>query len=337
MTDLTSTYLGLRLRGPVIASAGPLTGRLDTLLRLEAAGVSAVVLPSLFEEEMVDEELTLPEALERGTHAFAESLDFFPDTDLRGIGPQRHVELLSEAKQRLSIPVIASVNASHPGSWERYAAIMVDAYADAIELNVYALAADRARGAAEIEAAYLEIVREVRASVTVPLVVKLSPFLSALPHFAAALVAEGVDGLVLFNRFYQPDLSLHTRAAAPTLELSTSADLRLPLRWLGILRPQLPGTSLAASSGVHTAEDVLKALLVGADVACMTSALLRHGPEHVAAVLDEITAWLAANDFASIEQLRGSLTAAVAEDPDAFERAGYVQVLSSYQAEPTTE
>ena len=229
------------------------------------------------------------------------------------------------------------VNASHPGSWERYAAIMVDAYADAIELNVYALAADRARGAAEIEAAYLEIVREVRASVTVPLVVKLSPFLSALPHFAAALVAEGVDGLVLFNRFYQPDLSLHTRAAAPTLELSTSADLRLPLRWLGILRPQLPGTSLAASSGVHTAEDVLKALLVGADVACMTSALLRHGPEHVAAVLDEITAWLAANDFASIEQLRGSLTAAVAEDPDAFERAGYVQVLSSYQAEPTTE
>ncbi|MBT8228335.1 MAG: dihydroorotate dehydrogenase-like protein [Dactylosporangium sp.] len=334
MTDLTSTYLGLTLTGPVIASAGPHTGRVETLLRLEAAGASAAVLPSLFEEEVVNEELSLYEALEQGTDSFAESLDYFPHTDFYDIGPQRHVRLVEEAKQTLSIPVIASVNASQSGSWKRYATMMADAGADAIELNIYAMAVDPARGAADVEASYLDIIREVRGVVSVPLAVKLSPYFSSLPHFAAEAVDAGADGLVLFNRFYQPDLDLRTLDVKPTVELSTPSDLRLPLRWLAILRPQLRGTSLAATSGVHSAKDVVKTLLVGADVACMTSALLRHGPEHIRTVLDGLSAWLAENEYESVSLLRGSVSSAGAEDPAAFERANYVRVLSSYEPAP---
>ena len=278
MIDLSCTYLGLPLTGPVIASAGPLTGTVDSLLRLQAAGASAAVVPSLFEEELIDEELSMHEALEHGTNSFAESLDYFPHTDFQDLGPDRHVRLVEAAKRALSIPVIASVNAAHPGSWKRYATLMADAGADAIELNVYAMATDPARPAADVEASYLDIVGEVRAAVGVPLAVKLSPYFSSLPHLAAAVVGAGADGLVLFNRFYQPDLDLDTLAVRPAVELSTPAELRLPLRWLAILRPQLRDTSLAASTGVHSAADVLKALLVGADVACMTSAVLRHGP-----------------------------------------------------------
>lgn len=334
MTDLTSTYLGLALSGPVIASAGPLTGRVETLLQLEAAGASAAVLPSLFEEEIVAEELSLHEALEQGTNSFAESLDYFPYTDFYDVGPQRHVRLVEEAKRRLSIPVIASVNAAHPGSWKSYASMMADAGADAIELNVYAMATDPTRTATQVEASYLDLVRDVRSAVSVPLAVKLSPYFSSLPHFAAAVVQAGADGLVLFNRFYQPDLDLHTLQVRPAVELSVPAELRLPLRWLAILRPQLPSTSLAATSGVHSAQDVVKALLVGADVACMTSAVLRHGPEHVRTVLDGLHAWLQDNDYESVGQLRGSVSSAGAQDPAAFERANYVKVLSSYEPAP---
>jgi dihydroorotate dehydrogenase (fumarate) len=334
MTDLTCRYLGLELTGPVIASAGPSTGRLATLLQLQDAGASAVVLPSLFEEEIVHEELSLHEALEAGTGSFAESLDYFPSTDFDHLGAQRHVRLVEEAKAQLSIPVIASVNATGPGGWERYAAMMADAGADAIELNIYALATDPDRTAADVEESYLRAVEAVRSVVSVPLAVKLSPYFSCLPHLAAAVVAAGADGLVLFNRFYQPDLNLRTLAVEPTVELSTSADLRLPLRWLAILSPRLAGTSLAATSGVHTAKDVIKALLVGADVACMTSALLRNGPGHVRTVLDGVAAWLRDNDYTSVAQLRGSLSSAGAKDPAAFERANYVKVLSSYAPSP---
>lgn len=334
MTDLTSTYLGLTLSGPVIASASPLTGRVDSLLQLEAAGASAAVLPSLFEEEIVADDLSLHEALEQGTNSFAESLDYFPYTDFYDAGPQRHVRLVEESKRQLSIPVIASVNAAHPGSWKSYATMMADAGADAIELNVYAMATDPRLSAAEVESSYLDLVRDVRAAVSVPLAVKLSPYFSSLPHFAAAVVDAGADGLVLFNRFYQPDLDLGSLQVRPTVDLSVPAELRLPLRWLAILRPQLPTTSLAATSGVHSAQDVAKALLVGADVACMTSAVLRHGPGHVSGVLDGLRAWLRDNEYESVDQLRGSVSSAGAEDPAAFERANYVKVLSSYQPTP---
>jgi dihydroorotate dehydrogenase (fumarate) len=333
-TDLTSTYLGLRLSGPVIASASPLTGKVESLRQLEAAGASAVVLPSLFEEELVDEELSIHEALEQGTNSFAESLDYFPDTDFYDLGPQRHVRLVEEAKRALAIPVIASVNAARSGSWQRYATMMAEAGADAIELNLYAMAADPSLGSGDVEESYLDVVREVRAAVGVPLAVKLSPYFSCLPHFAAAVVAAGVDGLVLFNRFYQPDLDLQTLDVTPTVELSRPAELRLPLRWLAILRPQLRGTSLAATSGVHSADDVVKALLVGADVACMTSAALRYGPAHFRTVLDGLVTWLQDNEYESVAQLRGSVSTAGAQDPAAFERANYVRVLSSYQPAP---
>ncbi len=334
MADLRTRYLGLDLAGPVIASASPLTGRVEGLLELEAAGAAAAVLPSLFEEEIVQEELSLHEALEQGTNSYAESLDYFPYTDFYDVGPERHVRLVEEAKGLLSIPVIASVNAAHSGSWQRYATMMADAGADAIELNLYAIAADPARSAAEVEAAYLDVVREVKAAVGVPLAVKLSPYFSSLAHFASAVVEAGADGLVLFNRFYQPDLNLRTLEVRPNLELSSSTELRLPMRWLAILSPQLPQTSLAATSGVHTAKDVAKVLLVGADVACMASAVLHNGPGHITGVLEELQGWLEENEYESVDQLRGSVSAAGTDDPSAFERSNYVKTLSSYQPTP---
>jgi len=334
MSKLATKYLGLSISSPVVASAGPDTGKVDTLVELEAAGVGAVVLPSLFEEEIVQEELSLAAALDAGVDSFAEAIDYFPATDYYDLGVDRHVRLVEQAKARVSVPVVASVNAASSGSWERYATLMVDAGADAIELNVYAMAADPTRTAADVEAAYLDIVREVRAAVRVPMAVKLSPYFSSLPNFAAGLVEAGVDGLVLFNRFYAPDLNLETLDVEAKLELSRSAELRLPLRWLGILRPQLPSTSLAASSGVHTFEDVAKALLVGADVACMTSAILRNGPAHVAKVLTELGTWLDEQEYESVNQLRGSMSAASSANPGAFERSNYVKVLSSFAPAP---
>jgi dihydroorotate dehydrogenase (fumarate) len=334
MAELATTYLGLPIASPLIASAGPLTGKLDSLAELQDAGVGAVVLPSLFEEEIVAEELSLNAALDRGSDSFAEAMDYFPATDFAEFGVDRHLRLVEQAKKTLTVPVVASVNAAHSGSWERYATLMAEAGADAIELNIYAMAADPARTAADVEAEYLRVVQEVRAAVRVPLAVKLSPFFSSLPQFAATLVDAGVDGLVLFNRFYAPDLDLDTLAVVPKLELSRAGELRLPLRWLGILRPQLPGTSLAATSGVHTWEDVAKTLLVGADVACMTSAVLKEGPNHVAGVLAGLRTWMEEKEYDSVDQLRGSVSAATSADPAAFERNNYVKVLSSYAPAP---
>lgn len=334
MAELATRYLGLPIASPVVASAGPDTGKLETLLELQDAGVGAVVLPSLFEEEIVQEELSLNAALDHGVDSFAEAIDYFPATDFYDLGTDRHLRLVEQAKAKLTVPVIASVNAAHSGSWERYATLMVDAGADAVELNIYAMAADPSRSAADVEAEYLDVVREVRAAVRVPLAVKLSPYFSSLSHFAASLAAAGVDGLVLFNRFYAPDLDLETLAVQPKLELSRSPELRLPLRWLAMLRPQLPQVSLAATSGVQAYEDVVKALLVGADVACMTSAILREGPGHVAAVLAGLRTWLEEKEYESVDQLRGSVSAAATADPAAFERSNYVKVLSSYAPAP---
>jgi dihydroorotate dehydrogenase (fumarate) len=334
MPELATTYLGLPVGSPVVASAGPDTGKIDTLVQLQEAGVGAVVLPSLFEEEVVAEELSLVKGLEQGRDSYPEAMDYFPPTDVGDLGPERHVRLVEEAKSKLTVPVIASVNAAHTGSWQRYAGLLVDAGADAVELNLYAMPSDPARSAADVEAAYRDVVRAVRAAVRVPLAVKLSPYFSSLSHFAAALADEGVDGLVLFNRFYSPDLNLDTLKVEPRLELSRPTELRLPLRWIGVLRPQLTSMSLAASSGVAGYGDVAKALLVGADVACITSAILREGPSHVAAVLTGLRTWLEENEYESVDQLRGSVSVATSGDPEAFERANYVKVLSSYAPSP---
>src|SRR5659263_199173 len=328
--DLTTRYLGLELSGPIMASAGPLTGTLDGLRALEDAGASAVVLPSLFEEDVIEEELHVEFLLDDG-EGFAEFASA-PLSEAAAdyvLEPERHVRLVERAKAALGIPVIASVNAAHPGSWERYATILVEAGADAIELNMYSVAADASESAADVESRKLDIVSAVRAAVTVPLTVKLSPFYTSVAHFAAAVVGRGADGLVLFNRFYAPDIDLDTLTVRPALTLSESDDLRLPLRWLGILRPQLPETSLAASSGVHTGADALKALLVGADVACTTSSVLRRGPGHVTTMLAEVREWLEANEYESVRQLRGSMSAASVPDPAGFERAQYRAIVTT--------
>jgi dihydroorotate dehydrogenase (fumarate) len=330
MTDLATTYLGLNLRSPLVASASPLTGRLEGLLALERAGAAAVVLPSLFEEEVEDESMRLHERLELGAQSFPEAADFFPAMEYDGIGPQRHVKLAAAAKEELRIPVIASVNGITPGGWVQYAQMMADVGADAIELNLYSVAADPWRSASTVESSYLEVVRLVRGAVEVPVAVKLSPYLSATAHFARRVVEAGADGLVLFNRFYQPDIDLDTLDVLPRVELSDSRELRLPLRWLAILRPQLPTTSLAATTGVHSGFDAAKALLVGADVVMMTSALLRNGPAYLAEVESQLLDWLAEREYTSVGQLRGSVSRRGATDPTGFERANYLRTLASY-------
>jgi dihydroorotate dehydrogenase (fumarate) len=335
VTDLHTTYLGLRLRSPLVASASPLTGHIESLLALERSGAAAVVLPSLFEEEVEDESLRLHERLETGALSFPEATDFFPSLEFDDIGPARHVKLTAAAKDALHIPVIASINGTAPTGWIHYARLMEEAGADAIELNLYAVAADPWRSGAMVEDGYLEVVRLVRGAIDVPLAVKLSPFLSSTAQFARRVVEAGADGLVLFNRFYQPDIDLDTLDVVPRVDLSDPRELRLPLRWIGILRTQLHDTSLAATTGVHSGLDAAKALLVGADVVMMTSALLRHGPAHLARVEAELVGWLTERGYDSVTQARGSVSHHKATDPAGFERANYLRTLASYRPTPT--
>ncbi len=329
--DLRTRYLGLELRSPIVASASPLTREPDTARRLEEAGAAALVLPSLFEEEILHEEIQLNRSLEAGSEQFAEALSYFPTVESFAGAGDRYLARLAQLKAGAAVPVIASLNATTAGGWVRYARLMQDAGADALELNLYRLAADAERSAADMEAADLGLIAAVRAAISIPLAVKLSPYYSALANFARHAVERGADGLVLFNRFYQPDLDLETLDVIARLELSRSSELRLPLRWAAILRPQLgPAVSLAASSGIHAGRDVVKALLVGADVAMMTSALLEHGPQHLRTVEDELVTWLADHEYESVAQIRGSASQATVEDPSAFERANYMKTLRSW-------
>jgi dihydroorotate dehydrogenase (fumarate) len=333
MTDLSTRYLGLDLRSPIVASASPLNGEPDTARIVEDAGAAAIVLPSLFEEEIVHEEDQLNRALDAGTEHFAEALDYFPTFEtLPGAG-DRYLSRLEAIKAQAHVPVIASLNATSAGGWARYAGLIEAAGADALELNLYHVAADPRRTAADMEAADLEIVRSVRASLGIPLAVKLSPYYSAMANFAAQVVAAGATGLVLFNRFYQPDLDLDTLDVVNRIELSRPWELRLPLRWIAILRPQLgPGVALAATSGVHAGTDVVKALMVGADVAMLTSAVLHHGPAQLGTVERDLRTWMAEHDYESVDQLRGSASQATSGDPAAFERANYLETLHSWVA-----
>jgi dihydroorotate dehydrogenase (fumarate) len=324
--DLATTYLGLPLRSPLVASAGPTTRTLDGLRRLDEAGIGAVVLPSLFEEQLEAEAHHVDDLL--SGPAFAEADAFFPEQAVVAAASDEHLALVIEAKATLSVPVIASLNGSSPGGWTHYATALAEAGADALELNVYRVAADPERSAAQVEDELLEVVAQVRAEVGLPLAVKLGPYFSSLPHLARAVAAAGADGLVLFNRFYQPDLDLETLHATPHLVLSSSDELRLPLRWIGLLRGRVE-CDLALSTGVHTAEDAVKGLLVGADVVMMTSALLHHGPGHVAEVEAGLRAWFDEREYESVAQARGSAAWATGPDPTGFERANYVAVLAS--------
>jgi dihydroorotate dehydrogenase (fumarate) len=329
--DLKTDYLGLKLRSPLVASASPLTGEPESARRIEDAGAAAIVLPSLFEEEILNEGIELNRSIEAGTEQFAEALDYFPEMAAFAGAGDRYVSRLERIKRTASIPVIASLNATSAGGWVSYAERLQDAGADALELNIYRVAADPGRTAADVESADLELIAAVRASVKIPLAVKLSPYYSALANFAGRAIELGADGLVLFNRFYQPDLDLESLDVVSRLELSHSWELRLPMRWIALLRPQLGAdVSLAATSGIHSGEDALKALMVGADVAMMTSALLRHGPRHLATVETELRAWMADHDYESVAQLRGSASQDAIADPAAFERANYMKTLHSW-------
>ncbi len=333
--DLSTTYLGLPLRSPLVASASPLNGDPETARMVEEGGAAAIVLPSLFEEEILHEELQLNQALEAGSGHFAEALDYFPAVpELAGAG-ERYVRALERIKAQASVPVIASLNATTRGGWVRWAKALQDAGADAVELNLYHVAADPDLTGAAMEARDLDLVAAVRAAISVPLAVKLSPYYSAFANVAREVVRAGADGLVLFNRFYQPDLDLENLGVVVRLDLSQPWELRLPMRWTAILRPQLgPAVSLAATSGIRAAVDVVKALMVGADVAMMTSAALREGPAHFAAVEADLRLWMVRHGYASVDQLRGCATQDHAEDPSAFERANYMQTLHSWSAPP---
>src|SRR6266511_3823446 len=318
MADLRTRYLGMELRNPLVASSSPLTGTLDGLKRLEAAGAGAVVLPSLFEEDLAEE---------------AREVDALRATGATGAGVAAYLALLEQAKASLSIPVIASLNGVSRGGWVRHAARLEQAGADALELNIYDVSSGPGQSGSEVEWRYLDIVHAVRQAASVPLAVKLSPYFSSVTNMAGQLVEAGANGLVLFNRFYQPDLDVETLEVVPSLELSTSEELRLPLRWIAILHGR-HRISLAASTGVHSAEDVIKALLAGADVAMMTSALLRNGPDHLSHVEVHLRNWLGRHRHESVEQIRGKLSQRSVRDPAAFERANYLKVLSGHPVPP---
>lgn len=329
--DLRTTYLGLNLRNPVVASCGPLTGKLDSLKRLEEAGVAAVVLPSLFEEQILREEQEIQRLYDYGTESFAEAITYLPEMETYDTGPQSYLKLVERAKAALSVPVIGSLNGTSPGGWVDYARQIESAGADALELNIYLLATDPNATSAEVEQRYLDLVQKVSGAVSVPVAVKVGSHFSSPANMARRLVDAGANGLVLFNRFLQPDINLETLEVVPNLVLSTSNDLRLPLRWMAILRPLLTA-SLAATTGVHTSEDVLKLLLVGADVTMTTSSLLKKGPGHVRTLLEGIERWMVEKEYESVSQLRGSLSQRNCPDPAAFERANYVKTITSYSS-----
>jgi dihydroorotate dehydrogenase (fumarate) len=327
--DLRTRYLGLDLRNPLVVSACSMTAKVELLCRLEEAGAAAAVMPSLFEEQIVHDQMELFEYYEAPANSYREALTYFPEVETYNPGPDSYLRGIEAAKAAATIPVIGSLNGTSKGGWTRYAKMIQEAGADALELNIYLVATDPEHTAGDVEARYLDLVAAVRDTVSIPMAVKVGPFFSSLPNLARRLEAAGVDGLVLFNRFLQPDIDLETLTVRPNLVLSTSDELRLPLRWIAILRGQL-GLSLAASSGVHTPQDVLKLLLAGADVTMTASSLYQHGPEHIRTLLDGIHAWLAEKEYTSVEQMKGSVSQANCRDPEAFERANYVKTLTNF-------
>lgn len=329
MIDLTTTYLGLHLKNPLVASASPLSKKVDTVRSLENAGAAAVVLYSLFEEQITHDSHELDHYLERGTHAYAEAIDYFPDLDHYNIGPEPYLEHLQRVKEAVSIPVIGSLNGISPGGWVQYARFIEQAGADALELNIYYLPTDPDLSSVELEETYIDLVRAVRSNVKIPLAVKLSPFFTSLPNMARRFVAAGANGLVLFNRFYQPDFDLEALEVVPNLDLSTSRDLRLPLRWIALLYGRIQA-DFALTSGVHTAQDVLKAMMAGASVAMTTSALLQYGPELVTRILGNIEEWMVVHEYTSINMMKGSMSQQAVAEPAAFERANYMKALNSF-------
>ncbi len=327
--DLKTTYLGLELANPIVSGASPLGASLDTIRHLEDAGAAAVVLPSLFEEEIMGAVQAQME-MESAGAGFAEASSYLPNPDGYHVGPDQYLEHLRAAKEAVSIPIIASLNGTSPGGWTGYAKKMEEAGADAIELNAYYLATDAAETGADVEQRTIDIVAAVKDEVSLPVAVKLSPFYSSIANLARKLEETRADGLVIFNRFYQPDLDIEELDVVPNLRLSTADELRLRLRWLAILSSQVE-LSLAATGGAHNAVDVIKAVMAGAHAVQMVSALLIHGPEHITRTLEAIDFWLSEHEYESLRQMQGSMNMSKVPEPDKLTRANYMKMLDSWQ------
>ncbi|MGD8398062.1 MAG: dihydroorotate dehydrogenase-like protein [Anaerolineae bacterium] len=332
MADLTTTYMGLELRNPVVPSASPLSAELDNIKRMEDAGAGAVTLHSLFEEQITAESEALAHYLEQGTDSYREALTYFPPVEDYHRAPEEYVEHIRRAKESVDIPIIASLNGITPGGWVDYGKLFEEAGADALELNIYFIPTDFHLMSYDVEDLYVKILKKVKQQLNIPVAMKLSPYFSAVPHVASMLDAEGADALVLFNRFYQPDLDIEALEVTPNLILSRSAEMRLPLRWVAILYGHIDA-SMALTTGIHTPEDVIKALMAGADVANVCSVLLKEGIGKVSELVNGLTLWMDEHEYESVTQMKGSLSQKAVGDPQTFERANYMKVLLSM---PTT-
>ena len=328
--NLLTSYLGLPLKNPIVVSSSPLSHTVDSIRRLEDAGAAAVVMYSLFEEQITFDSLSVDNYLTSGTNSFAEALSYFPEMPSYNVWPGEYMNLIRQAREAVDIPIIGSLNGVSPGGWTDYAVLMEEAGADAIELNVYYIPTDTEVNGAEIEDVYIQILREVKQAVPLPVAIKLNPYFSSTANMAKRLVDAGANGLVLFNRFYQPDIDLETLEVAPRLVLSNSSELRLPLRWVAILYGRLLA-DLAITTGVHTSADVLKALMAGAKVTMMASELLQNGIGRIGVILDEMERWMETHEYESVAQMIGSLSQQHCGQPKAFERANYMKMLASYR------
>jgi dihydroorotate dehydrogenase (fumarate) len=329
MIDLSTTYLGINLKNPLVVSASPLSEELGNIRRMEDSGAAAIVLPSLFEEQINIESSVLDHFLQQGTESFAESLTYFPDLTGYNLGPEGYCEHVRRAKAAVGVPIIASLNGSSIGGWTEYARKIQDAGADALELNIYYIPTSTQETADEVERLYYDLVATVKSSLRIPVAVKVSAYFSSLPNMAKRLDQAGANALVLFNRFYQPDFDIENLEVVPNLLLSTSHELLLRLNWVAILYGHIKA-DLAVTGGVHTAADVLKAMMAGARVVAITSALLRNGIGYLATLRNDMLAWMEEHEYQSIRQMQGSMSQRAVADPSAFQRANYVRVLSSY-------
>ncbi len=329
MIDLSTTYLGLKLQNPVVVSSSPYAKDIGKILQLEDAGAAAVVLHSLFEEQITLESQELDRYLSEGEESYAEAASYFPDLTSYNVGPDAYVEHIRKAKEATNIPIVGSLNGISTGGWVRYAQLMAEAGADALELNLYFMPTDLDMNGGAVEQMYCDLVSHVKASVRIPIAVKIGPFFSSIGNICQRLDKAGADGLVLFNRFYQPDFDLDNLEVVPNLVLSDSSELRMRLHWVGLLYSQIR-PDLAITGGVHTGEDVVKCMMAGAQVACTTSALLRHGVGYMGKMIEQLLEWMEEHEYESIQQMRGSMSAQSVGQPAAFERANYMKVLSSY-------
>jgi dihydroorotate dehydrogenase (fumarate) len=328
--DLTTTYMGLKLKNPLVPSASPLGRDISTIKRMEEAGASAVILESLFEEQIIHEKFEMDHFLSQGTESFAEATSYFPEPDMYNFGPEEYLAHIQQCKKAVGIPIIASLNGVSTGGWTNYARKIQEAGADALELNSYYLATDPAKGPREIEDNYIEVLKAVKNAVTIPVALKLSPYFTSLSFMAKRFDEIGVDALVLFNRFYQPDIDLENLEVVPNLVLSSSESMRLPLRWIAILYGKIKA-SLAATTGIHTAEDALKMIMAGADITQLCATLLQNGVERITDIEKGMIKWMDDHEYESVKQMKGSMSHKSVAEPAAFERANYMRVLKSYQ------